>query len=63
MEMKYFGKLINRINNEFRPDVSICLGDLIEDIFLYDHDVNTFKYVWSRLNEIQIPFYSLVRKP
>ena len=60
--MKFFGKLINKINNEFKPDLSICLGDLIEDIFAYEHDVNTFKCVWDKLNEIKRPFYSVIRK-
>ena len=62
MEMKFFGKLINKINNQIKPDLSICLGDLIEDIFVYEHDVNTFKCVWDKLNEINRPFYSVIRK-
>ena len=50
------------INNEYKPDVSICLGDLIEDIFLYEHDVKAFKHIWNKLSEIKDPFYSLIRK-
>ena len=52
-------KLINKINKE-KPDVSICLGDLIEDKFNHDKDKENYKYIWNKLKNIQVPFYSVI---
>lgn len=51
--------LIDRINGE-RPDVSICLGDLIEDTFNHDRDIANYIYIWNKLKNIQVPFYSVI---
>ena len=53
-------KLIKEINSSYKPDVSICLGDLIEDVFNYEQDLNNYKYIWNKLKNIHIPFYSVI---
>ena len=52
-------KLINIINKR-KPDVSICLGDLIEDTFNHDKDIINYTYIWNILKKINIPFYSVI---
>lgn len=52
-------KLIDKINEE-APDVSICLGDLIEDTFNHDKDIINYTYIWNKLKNIQTPFYSVI---
>lgn len=44
-------KLINYIN-ESKPDLSICLGDLIEDTFNHDKDIRNYTYIWNKLKNI-----------
>lgn len=36
-------KLINKINKD-KPDLSICMGDLIEDTFNHDKDITNYTY-------------------
>lgn len=52
-------KLIDTINEE-RPDISICLGDLIEDTFNHNKDIINYTYIWNKLKNIQVPFYSVI---
>lgn len=52
-------QLINRIN-EYKPDVTICLGDLIEDTFNHDKDIVNYTYIWNKLKNIQVPFYCVI---
>lgn len=52
-------KLISKINKE-QPDISICLGDLIEDTFNHDKDIINYTYIWNKLKNIQVPFYSVI---
>lgn len=52
-------KLIDKINEE-APDVSICLGDLIEDTFNHDKDIINYTYIWNKLKNIQTLFYSVI---
>ena len=52
-------KLIDRINEE-KPDVSICLGELIEDTFNHDKDIVNYTFIWEKLKNIQVPFYSVI---
>lgn len=52
-------KLIIKINEE-KPDISICLGDLIEDTFNHDKDIINYTYIWNKLKNIQVPFYSVI---
>lgn len=57
--VKITDQLINEINKQ-KPDVSICLGDLIEDKFEHDEDIANYAYIWNRLKAIQVPFYSVI---
>lgn len=52
-------KLISKINED-KPDISICLGDLIEDTFNHNKDIINYTYIWNKLKSIQIPFYSVI---
>ena len=52
-------KLIDEINKD-KPDLAICLGDLIEDRFDHDKDIENYTYIWNKLKNIQVPFYSVI---
>lgn len=52
-------KLINKINNEIKPDVAINLGDLVEDFNDHDKDIINLNFIWNMLKDIEVPFYSL----
>ncbi len=52
-------KLANKINNEFKPDLCINLGDLIEDTANHDKDIENLKYIWNEFKIIKVPFYSV----
>ena len=52
-------KLTKKINYEIKPDVVICLGDLIQDNNNHDIDINRIKLVWRFFQEIKRLFYSL----
>lgn len=51
--------LIENIN-EYKPDVCICLGDLIEDTFHHDKDILNFICIWDKLKKLNVPFYSVL---
>ncbi|MBR3134296.1 MAG: metallophosphoesterase [Clostridia bacterium] len=53
-------ELIDRINNEIKPDVCICLGDIIQDTLNHDDDIKNMKFIWKKLNEIEVPFYTCI---
>ena len=57
--VKIIDKLINKIN-ENKPNMSICLGDLIEDTFNHDKDITNYTYIWNKLKDIKVPFYSVI---
>lgn len=52
-------KLMDKINNEIRPDIAINLGDLIEDFNNHDKDIINIDFIWKFLKNIEIPFYSV----
>ena len=43
-------KLIDKINNEIKPDIVISLGDLIEDFNDHDKDIINLNFIWKFLN-------------
>ena len=51
-------QLIEKINNEIKPDVVISLGDLIEDFNDHDKDIDNLNFIWKFLKSIKTPFYS-----
>ena len=56
---KMTDKLIKKIN-EAKPDISICLGDLIQDVENNDIDKKNFTYVWDKFKGIKVPFFSVI---
>ncbi len=49
--------LTSKINDEIRPDACIYLGDLIEDTNNHDRDIKNLKYIFRKLQEIEVPLY------
>lgn len=41
-------------------DLSINLGDLIQDMFNHDKDIENYTFIWNKLKRIQVPFYSVL---
>lgn len=52
-------KLIDKIDNEIKPDIAINLGDLVEDFNNHDKDIINLNFIWKFLKNIKIPFYSV----
>lgn len=53
-------QLIDRINNDIKPDVAINLGDLVEDFNDHDKDIINLNFIWNMLKDINVPFYSAI---
>ncbi len=53
-------KLIDKINNEIKPDLIINLGDLVEDFNDHDKDILNLNYIWNKLKSIEGKFYSCI---
>lgn len=53
-------KMINEINNVIKPNLVLNLGDLVEDFNDHDKDIENLKYIWKKLNKINVPFYSCI---
>ena len=53
-------KIIDKVNNEIKPDVCICLGDMIQASKSKEDDINNIKYIWNKLKTINVPFFSLI---
>lgn len=53
-------KIIDKINNEIKPDVVVNLGDLIEDFNDHDKDIESLKFVWNEFSKINTRFYSVI---
>ncbi len=53
-------KLIDKINNEIKPDLVLNLGDLVEDFNDHDKDIINLNYIWDKLKDIKPNFYSCI---
>lgn len=53
-------ELTRRINDEIKPDVCICLGDIIQDTLNHDDDLKNMRFIWKKLNKINVPFYTCI---
>ncbi len=53
-------ELTKQINTEIKPDVALCLGDLVEDFNDHDKDIINLKYIWNKFKNIKSPFYSCI---
>ncbi len=55
-----FEKLNDEINNHIKPDLSVYLGDFIEDTNNHDQDIKNFKAIYNKFKSIKVPFYSVL---
>ena len=53
-------KLTEKINNEHKADLSVNLGDIIQDTTKHDDDIEALKFMFRRLKAIKCPCYSLL---
>jgi calcineurin-like phosphoesterase family protein len=51
--------LIKSINEDIKPDVVFNLGDIVEDFNNKEDDIVNLNFIWNKLKEIKVPFYSL----
>lgn len=51
--------LINKVNNEIKPDVVFNLGDLVEDFNDKQQDLINLEFIWHKLKGFDCSFYSL----
>lgn len=53
-------QLIDKVNNEIKPDLVLNLGDLVEDFNNHDKDIVNLKYIWNKFKNFQTKFYSCI---
>lgn len=53
-------KLIDKINNEIKPDLILNLGDLVEDFNDHDKDIVNLNYIWNKFQNINGRFCSCI---
>lgn len=53
-------KLTEKINNEYKADLAVNLGDIIQDTTKHDEDIEALKFMFERLKAIKCPCYSLL---
>lgn len=53
-------KIINKVNTELKPDICINLGDMIQASQNKEKDFENLKYIWSKLQKFNVPFYTLI---
>ena len=53
-------KLTEKINSEYKADLAINLGDLIQDTTDHDGDIKALKFIFERLKKINCPCYSVL---
>jgi len=52
-------QIIYKINDTIKPDITINLGDLVEDFNDHDKDIENLNFIWNIFKDIKVPFYSL----
>lgn len=53
-------ELTKQINTEIKPDLTLNLGDLVEDFNDHNKDIINLNYVWNKFKHIKSPFYSCI---
>lgn len=53
-------KIIDKVNNEIKPDVCLHLGDLIQDTKDREKDLENISKIWLTLKKFKVPFYTLI---
>ena len=53
-------KLVDKINNDIKPDIVINLGDMIQTSGNLEDDKKNIMHICNLLNKIQKPYYTLI---
>ena len=53
-------KIIDKVNNEIRPDICVNLGDMIQASKNKEKDLANLEYIWKKLQGFNVPFYTLI---
>ncbi len=53
-------KLIEKINNEIKPNIVIFLGDFIQATNDKEQDKKNILHVWDKFSEIKCPYYTIL---
>ena len=53
-------KIIDKVNNEIKPDICINLGDMIQSSKNKERDLENLKHIWKKLQGFNVPFYTLI---
>lgn len=53
-------KIIDKVNNEIKPDICINLGDMIQASKNKEKDLANLEYIWKKLQGFNVPFYTLI---
>lgn len=53
-------KLVDKINNNIKPDVVINLGDMIQSSGNLEEDKKNLMYICNLLNKIEKPYYTII---
>lgn len=53
-------KMVDKVNNEIKPDICIHLGDMIQASSDKETDIQNIKYIWDKLKNFSVPFYTLI---
>ena len=53
-------KIIDKVNNEIRPDICVNLGDMIQASKNKEKDLANLEYIWEKLQGFNVPFYTLI---
>lgn len=53
-------KLTEKINSEYKADITVNLGDIIQDTTDHDEDIEALKFIFERLKKINCPCYSVL---
>ncbi|MCI9434651.1 MAG: hypothetical protein HFI86_05220 [Bacilli bacterium] len=57
---EFVSKIVDKVNNEIKPDICIHLGDMIQASQSEEIDIQNIKYIWQKLNNFSVPFYTLL---
>lgn len=53
-------KIIDKVNNEIKPDICVNLGDMIQASKNKEKDLANLEYIWEKLQGFNVPFYTLI---
>ncbi len=53
-------ELIRRANEEYKPDLCVNLGDIIQDTQKHDEDIEALRFMYDKLLRFNSPCYSIL---